>query len=71
MNVVEFNKKLDDYTDGFVIIPINQWVGYTKADKGGYVSDDPSEWVDWHLKLVDVYFAKKVVIELSNDPLEK
>lgn len=70
MNVVEFNKKLDDYTDGFVIIPTNQWVGYAKADKGGYGSEDPSEWANWHLNLRDVIICRKVTVDLNNDPLE-
>lgn len=70
MTVVDFNEMLKKMADGFVIVPINDGVGYAKGDVGGYESVISSEWVSWHLNLRDIQFAKKVTIELNNDPLE-
>lgn len=54
-----FNEKLDKHR--FVVIPINDHVGYWNAD-----SND-SGWGNWHIKTDDAVFCNKVSIELGGE----
>lgn len=63
MTVVEFNEKLREMTNGFVVVPIN--------DIGGYESVISSEWATLHLNLRDVIICRKVTVELNDDLMEK
>lgn len=71
MTVVEFNEKLREMTNGFVVVPINDRVGYAKGDVGGYESVISSEWANWHLNLRDAIICRKVTVELNDDLMEK